>query len=293
MKLIARLFLTSALLIILIGCGSGQVSSSAKEAGKTQNGARQQANESGTRKAARQNPGKLVHVLVALCDNENQGIVPVSAALGNGEDPARNLYWGAAFGVKTFFSKSKDWKLISNTRDPKYAVMERLVFKHQTKNVYLVADAYKGIEIKRAIADFLNASSGGMDETIEVSIDAKKLELQIGGGADLLTFVGHNGLMDFELSEYPSKQDDAKREAIILSCASKSYFTAPLRRTGAQPLLWTTNLMAPEAYILQAALDGWIKGEAGEQVRLRAAAAYNSYQKCGLKAAQGLFASGW
>lgn len=51
--------------------------------------------------------------------------------------------------------------------------------------------------------------------------------------------------------------------------------------------------MVPEAYILKSALDGWMRGEDGEQIRQRAAVAYNSYQKCGLKAAQGLFASGW
>ena len=56
------------------------------------------------------NQGKVIHVLVALCDNENQGIVPVPAHLGDGEDPKKNLYWGAAYGVKTFFSKSNDWK---------------------------------------------------------------------------------------------------------------------------------------------------------------------------------------
>ena len=50
---------------------------------------------------------RVIHVLVALCDNANQGIVPVPARLGNGADPDSNLYWGAAFGVKTFFSKSK------------------------------------------------------------------------------------------------------------------------------------------------------------------------------------------
>jgi hypothetical protein len=33
-----------------------------------------------------------VHVLVALCDNEHQGIVPVPKKLGNGSDIAGNLY---------------------------------------------------------------------------------------------------------------------------------------------------------------------------------------------------------
>lgn len=259
----------------------------------SQTPARQQSGEAQKLKPARRNPGKVVHVLVALCDNVHQGIVPVSATLGNGDDPEKNLYWGAAFGVKAFFMKSKEWRLISDVRDPKYAVMERLVFKHRTRDVYLVADAYRGFEIQRAIMDFLASASGGISEALEISVDAKTIALNIGGGADLLAFVGHNGLMDFRLPSYPEKQDDARREAIILSCASKSYFAAPLRRTGAQPLLWTTNLMAPEAYILQAALDGWMKGEDGESVRQRAAEAYNSYQKCGLKSAQNLFAHGW
>ena len=33
----------------------------------------------------------VAHVIVALCDNESQGIVPVPARLGNGHDPGSNL----------------------------------------------------------------------------------------------------------------------------------------------------------------------------------------------------------
>jgi hypothetical protein len=99
--------------------------------------------------------------------------------------------------------------------------------------------------------------------------------------------------MDFELTAYPKKADDRKREAIILACASKAYFDRALRLTGAEPLLWTTNLMAPEAYVLKAAVDGWILNEGGSSVRRRAAEAYNKYQNCGLKGAMNLFASGW
>lgn len=63
--------------------------------------------------------------------------------------------------------------------------------------------------------------------------------------------------------------------------------------SAATPLLWTTNLMAPEAYVLSAAIDGWLKKESDEQIRLRAADAYNKYQNCGVKAARTLFATGW
>lgn len=235
------------------------------------------------------NPGRVVHVLVALCDNENQGIVPVSATLGNGEAPKSNLYWGAAYGVKTYFSKSKDWTKISETKDPKPHVLERLVFKHKTEEVYLVADAYRGSKMRETIDDFFSATAGTKRENVA----AQDKTLQVLGSADLVAFVGHNGLMDFKLDKQPVKKDDDKRDAIILACASRNYFTAPLKNTSANPLLWTTNLMAPEAYILHDALDAWVKNETDEQVRTRGASAYAKYQRIPEKAARNLLVTGW
>lgn len=235
--------------------------------------------------------GKMVYVVVALCDNVNQGIVPVAPALGNGDDAERNLYWGARFGVKTFFKANRDWRLVSSIKNPAPNILERIVFKHKTQNALLVADAYRGAEIKQATADFLDAASGNSTET--ASVEGKTYGLSRGAASHLVAYVGHDGLMDFRLSHFPKKRDDAERDAVILACASKNYFADALRETGARPLLWTTNLMAPEAYVLNAAVDGWLAGDDGEEVRQRAAKAYHSYQKCGLKAAQKLFASGW
>ena len=237
----------------------------------------------------KRNSGKLIHVLVALCDNEYQGIVPVPARIGNGDDPANNLYWGARFGVKTFFKRASDWKMIEETRNPRAEILERLVFKHQTKNVYLIADAYRGREIKRCVADFFEFSAGRAVETVK----AKSSELHAGGGADLVAYVGHDGLMDFSLDSRPQKADNRQRDAVMLACVSKRYFAEPLRNTGAGPLLWTTGLMAPEAYVLKAAIDGWVLNEDGERIRRRAAAAYNQYQQCGMNAATKLFSTGW
>lgn len=245
-------------------------------------------------KAAKiQNPGKVAHVLVALCDNENQGIVPVPSAIGNGEDYEKNLYWGAGFGVRSFFKKRKEWRLLVQVNRPTDSILERLVFKHKIKNVYLVADAYRGIKIKQTTIDFFASAAGAMNEAVELKDGDKDLKLGINGNADLIAYVGHDGLMEFDIDEPPAKQDEAKRDTIMLACISKNYFAGPLRKTGANPLLWTTGLMAPEGYVLHAALEGWINGEDGERIRQRAAAAYHSYQKCGIKAAQRLFASGW
>jgi len=231
----------------------------------------------------------VIHVFVALADNVNQGIVPVSPSLGNGENAKTNLYWGAAFGVRTFFSKNKDWELISITPEPSATILERGIFRHRRTSYLLVADAYRGKEIAQTTWDFLEAAAGKPGEKLK----AGSVEFHTGGSADLVAYVGHNGLMDFKLAANPKRRDDRQRRAIILACASKSYFSPALQQTGATPLLWTTNLMAPEAYVLSAAIDGWIQKQTDEQIRLRAADAYNKYQNCGVRAARGLFATGW
>jgi hypothetical protein len=245
---------------------------------------------------APRNSVPVIHVFVALCDNVNQGIVPVSPSLGNGDDPAKNLYWGAAFGVKTFFNKSADWQPVSSLNPSGKSasvVLDRLILKHRQSNAYLIAEAYRGRYIRQATEDFLAAAAGIQGETLTLIVNGKPFEIYLGGSADMIVYVGHDGLMDFQLSSIPRKRDEEKRDAVILACASKNYFTDALRTTGAQPLLWTTNLMAPEAYILSAAIDGWLKHETDAQIRTRAATAYNQYQHCGLRSANMLFATGW
>jgi hypothetical protein len=245
---------------------------------------------------AEKNGVRVIHVFVALCDNVNQGIVPVSAALGNGDNPKTNLYWGAAFGVKTFFSKNRDWQLVSlsnaSAKSPS-VILDRVGFRHRRTGAFLIAEAYRGSYIRQATEDFLAAAAGLPGDKLTVSLDGRKFEVHLGGSANLVAYVGHNGLMDFSVGSLPQKRDDEKREAIILACASRNYFADSLRATGAKPLLWTTNLMAPEAYVLSAALDGWLNLETNEQVRARAAKAYSTYQRIGLKGASGLFATGW
>ena len=238
-----------------------------------------------------QKAARLVHVFVALADNAHQGIVPVPAALGNGEDAARNLYWGAAFGVRTFFKNSSEWKEIAVER-PGRIVLERSVFVHRATGTYLVADAYRGREIRAAIEEFFRVAAGGTTEIVESAKGGEKY-LRMPPKADLAVYVGHDGLMDFPLDKTFQGVGAEKREAMVLACASKSFFAVGLRPTGAQPLLWTTGLMAPEAYTLKAAVEGWIAGDSAEEIREEAARAYAKYQKIGLAGARRLFASGW
>ncbi len=241
---------------------------------------------------ARENPPKVIHVFVALCDNKHQGIVPVSAKLGNGNDPANNLYWGAMYGTKSFFKRSTEWELVAAVKSPP-PILERCIFKHRTKDVYLVADAYQGKRIKQAITDFLDAASGKVKSNLPVKTSQCKATLGIRGNARLLAYIGHNGLMDFNLPEYPENSSGKDRQTIILACKSKPYFSSVIAKAGAKPLLWTTGFMAPEAYTLESALQGWINNESDASIRLRAAKAYAKFQKCSVNAAKRLLVTGF
>lgn len=229
---------------------------------------------------------KSIHVFVALCDNENQGIIPVPKSLGNGQDAKSNLYWGAMYGIKSFFRyKSENWEYIKSYGRLNSVVIERIVFKHKREDIYLIADAYDGAFIKKCTEDFLLASNAQGKQTIE--LEGKSIG--IGGNADLLAYIGHDGLMEFEVDlNYVSTSSNPK-ETIILACISRDYFSEEIKAAGATPLLWTTGLMAPEAYSLEAALEGWVNAESNLEVKERAAQAYHKYQKCDIKGARGLF----
>ena len=235
---------------------------------------------------------RVIHVIVALADNATQGIVPVPARLGNGDDPANNLYWGARYGVKTFLRRGPDWELVATLPGPAPEVLERVVFRHRRHAAFLVTDAYRGAAIRRALGDFLDAAAGRRVERL-AAVPREVPELGVAGGAELIGWVGHDALMDFELAAPPANGDGRERPGVVLACASKEYFAAPLRAAGARPLLWTTGLLAPEAYVLAAVLEGFLLGEEGEPIRERAAVAYDRYQHCGLAPARRLFAVGF
>ena len=217
---------------------------------------------------------RVVHVVVALCDNKYQGIVPVPAKIGNGQDPGNNLYWGAAHGVKTFFRKQPEWELLEQIATPAPYVLERLIFRLKGTEVYMVADAFDGQYIKEAIRVFLRYSAGTGVETVNCS--PKKtgrdaagqpvpgVTLNAGGQADLVVYIGHNGLMDFSVegimarlsgmraagasaggtlapSRSVSPQTPPGRPVAVFACMSEQYFSEPLDAVGAVPLVLTTN----------------------------------------------------
>jgi len=236
---------------------------------------------------------KTIHVFVALCDNKYQGIVPVPERIGNGQNPNTNLYWGCGYGVRSFFKlKTKDWNLVKTIKSNNPKILERILFKHASKDVYILADAYDGQYIKTCTEDFLKAAN--KQNPIKIMVNSST-SIEFGGKSDLVSYIGHDGLMEFDVNLKFNKLEASKKktDVIILACYSKDYFAPHIKNADANPILWTTHLMAPEAYTLKAAIDGWLLNETGKQIDERAAQTYNQYQKCGIKGARNLFTTGF
>lgn len=243
----------------------------------------------------------VIHVSVALADNKNQWIASVPEAIGNGQSPNNNLYWGARYGLKTFLMRDAGWKKLQSKKPENNNILEQLVLsKKMQRNgksvqVYLVADAWDGKYISDTVKQFLQFSAGHDPLVINVG---KGNEIKAGGMAHLKVYIGHNVLMDYlsvkdkMISTPEISSSQLQSDAIVLACKSKSYFSERLSSIGAHPLVLTTGLMAPEAYTLDAAITSWVKANSDIDIRKAAASAYAKYQKINKKPARILFDAG-
>src|SRR5260370_8906629 len=136
--------------------------------------------------------------------------------------------------------------MIWSSRGAKDAILERCIFKSSNNDVYLVADAYEGSQIKSAVSDFLSAAAGIAKEKVSFKIRSEEVSIAIAGDADLVVYVGHDAFMDFQIPPIVGSGGDKLRQTIVLACASNSFFAPYSRQTGAQPLLWPPRLLPPE-----------------------------------------------
>ncbi len=248
---------------------------------------------------------RVAHVHVALCDNEHQGIVPVPKHMGDGKDAEKNLYWGAGYGFRSFFRASAHWRELDVAGKPTSPhVLDRVAFVHKKANppVYVVADAYDGARMHETLRDFFAAGSGHRAEDVTVVARTKKGEppapavvLEAGGRADVIAFVGHNGLMDGAPPAVAAPPPGgAKPEgAIVVACASRGWFTPHLKKAELPLWVGTTNLLAAESYSVEAALRAWVDGAKPEAMRIAAGKAYAKYQNLPDGAGVATFSTGY
>jgi len=220
--------------------------------------------------AGAEGAGKTVKVFVALCDNASQGIAPVPPRIGDGDKPDANLYWGCSDGLASYFKRSANWKLVKTEKAVSDEILVRLSFVHTSAELNLIALAYRGSAIKACLRDF------------EASLAS--------GEADLGAYIGHNGLMEFDL-EPPKERSDKKSAAVVLCCLSDRYFKDRIQKLGAQPTLLTDQFMYPGSFLLHDAVEAWRQGKSLAEIRAAAGRAYaRNQKKISVKAATGVFA---
>ena len=202
----------------------------------------------------------LLAILLVSVFIQAQDTVKIFVALWD-SPPKTDLYWGMKYGIKTYFSQDENWKLVETSK-PGNVLEEQIIFYNEELDLYVEVYAYESSRIKQTITDFIEyAYQAGEDE--------------------LVVYVGHDGLMDFNIDVDPQKN---ACDAMVFSCVSQSYFSPYL-----EMILSTYTLMAPEAYGVMAAIEAWAKDENEQEIRQKTAEAYAKYQRIPVKSAEPTF----
>ncbi|WP_103654352.1 hypothetical protein [Agarilytica rhodophyticola] len=220
----------------------------------------------------------VVHATVVLCTNRTK-----NTDICNENKPRTNLYWGAQFGVKTYFNRQKHWQRLSVPKTSGSGYLERVAFKRAVKvrsgevDVYLVADVWRGGDVRKATESFLTMSSG---ENVE-KFKFEDRTIYAGGESHVTAYLGHNGLANFTL-DLDLEKNTLPNSAIVLGRRTSATFTEPLRSTGTFPLLTTKGVVTPEAYILEAAILSWFSKVSPVDTLNDTAEVYSKYQKASI-----------
>lgn len=160
-----------------------------------------------------------------------------------------------------------------------------------TPPTIFTGDALKGLGPTFQKANFGNDSQLERYQNLAIKDGDKDYLNNIEGGADFLTFIGHNGLMEFRVPT-PTANPHRKQKVdiAVLCCKSKRFFDNNLTKAEARPVCMTASNMYPGAFILHDVLEGWFKGENRDKLRLRAAKGYAKNQNISTKIATNVFA---
>ncbi len=232
-------------------------------------------------------------VQVALCDN--RVIWCGRGGMGNGDRPERNLYWGAAAGLRAWFDRSPGWKRIHRDDGDGKLILERVVYRWRVRRpsrawrrrgvnrpfeLLLVGLAYRGVKIDVASDSFIRQVARGGGGSLRL---ADGRSIPVGGKGHLLGYAGHNHLMDVTLlGRYPWPRVRRRQPLgfFALACRTAAYLRNRLCRTdGARGLLLTRSLMYPGAFTIDGLRRGIAAGEGQHAVYLRGVERYATLQK--------------
>jgi len=140
-----------------------------------------------------------------IYSSSSQGIVPVPAALGDGDRPDANLYWGARYRLRTVFDRAPGWarasRLVSGTGD----ILEVVEYRRRAepRGAWAAAGVAQPFEVRlRAHAWRGRAMAAALEAFAKEALEPPAQTLVLGDGRRVpvpdpprvVGFVGHNGL---------------------------------------------------------------------------------------------------
>ncbi len=221
---------------------------------------------------------------VALWDASFSGAkrFPIS----DGNDPKHNLYWGAGFGMYHGFKNVFRWQLVGEKKD-QMAVFKKVfpatAFWRQMGvnkpfEMYVVFNLYRSADILHGYHDFAQYLFGKWDQKITLK-DGKTIEA--GSMSRVVGYVGHmvtdgdSAIKGVRLSS--DVRHNGTKGVFITSCLSAPIFSRSVLNHNTYGLLFTTGLLAPEAYVQNALFEALARGSGGNRIIDSVASAYASY----------------
>lgn len=235
----------------------------------------------------------VVQVVVPLCHNAQ--IDCASTRAGDPDDLEQNLYWGAVFGMRKFFDrKASPYQRIAVDRGEEGDLLERAVYRRDVPGaawgraapveLLVVFEAIHGDRIDDAVDRFWAIATRGSEVRFEHDGRARTVAIDVAG------YAGHNRMLDGKA--LPSSPNDAGKgvPSFVLACYSQSTFHDALVDAGSAPLLLTSSLIAPEAYVVTGLLEALGADRPVPEVRHAAVAQYAAWHDIDYRVASGLFA---
>jgi hypothetical protein len=233
----------------------------------------------------------VVQIHAPLCD---KSIIPCgNDRLGNGDNPATNLYWATSPGFgKWFARKGGGWKKLVDQKAPDTGdpdILAAHVYKRTMAapaawrvqgapakfDVYAVVFGWRGTAIDRALAAYAREVSGLDPRTIELG-DAGTVTA--GGAAQIVAYSGHNRLMDVARFDWPAPAA-AATGAIAVACKTADYMEEHVPAPTRVPLLMTRDFLFANAAPVEAVVLAFARGGDYARIRRDAAAAYAKVQE--------------
>ena len=245
-----------------------------------------------------------VTVHVALCDSRKSKVSDPN--LGLVDNPFKNIYWGAMYGLERFFNDQKEWSLAYAHSRRSRSVrlpLRRVVFSRhvvpgeqwrqrgvtESFDIAMLGIAWSG----RAAGDAMRATlmdALGLQPPRDIRVGGTML--RFGSKSKVVGYVGYNVLRDDDTilpkPTEPLPPPDP-RGVFFISPSSEPSVGAALRRLGLHPILLTTDQVTPEAYVLYGLMEALVSGRIETGFADLAARQYSRYKKIKLQDARKLF----